>query len=441
MKRVAFLTLGCKVNQYETQAMSELFEKHGYTVVDFHDFADIYVVNTCTVTNLSDKKSKQALRRAKRNNPDSVVAAVGCYSESHSNQACATLDVDIWIGNVGKENIVNLVELFLKNRQKINVVDNNKNYTNSTYELQSLKITKPRSRTRAYLKIQDGCNQFCSYCIIPYVRGPIQSKTPEKVLLEAQNLAVSGFKEIVLTGIHVSSYGKDLGNTSLMEIIHNINDIPSIERIRISSIEPLAINHNFIQTAKTLHKLCPHYHISLQSGCNTTLKRMNRKYTVKQYANIVNLLRNNIPNVSISTDIIVGFPGETEQEFLETYNFLKDINFSFIHVFKFSERKGTSAASMPDKVPAHIKNIRSQQVINLANSSRKMFNEKYVGQVLHVLFEQISSSNHSLIEGLTPNYIRVLLPHQNLQSLNGSIRLVKLLTVSGDHIIGELFTP
>lgn len=403
MKTVAFHTLGCKVNQYETEAMEELFEQNDYSIVSENDIADIYVINTCTVTNLSDRKSRQFIRKAKRLNKDGVVAVVGCYSQVSPDEVEKIDGVDVIIGTSERSRIVELCERAMSSKEKINIVRNIKTYK----EFEKININDIKSKTRAYIKIQDGCNQFCSYCIIPYARGPIRSRACDDIIEETLRLANSGFKEIVLTGIHVASYGKDLKNIPLIDVIKKIGSIDGIKRIRLSSIEPTLIDKEFMKSIVEIGKVCDHFHLSLQSGSNSVLKRMNRKYTREIYKEKVELIRKYMPNAGITTDIIVGFPGETEEEFGETYDFVNEIKFSRIHVFKYSPRKGTPAAKFPDQIDGNVKNDRSDQLIKLGDDLAIKFMERFNNENLGVLYEEINKSITNQYEGYTTNYIRV----------------------------------
>ena len=338
-KKIAFITLGCKVNLYDTEAMAELFTEKGYEVVDFEEYADVYLINTCTVTNLGDKKSRQMIRRAKRINPNSVVVATGCYAQVASEEVAKIEGINIVIGTKNRSEIVETVENYVAE----NGVVNNVSDIMGEKEFEPLQISRLTNRTRAYIKIQEGCNRYCTYCIIPYARGPIRSRKPEEVIEEVKKLAENGFKEVVLTGIHVASYGLDLGNITLADIIEKVHSVNGIERIRFSSMEPLAIDDDFVARMAKLPKVCDHYHLSLQSGCNRTLKRMNRKYNAEQYAEACERLRNAFPNVAITTDIIVGFPDETEEDFKESLAFAKKMKLDKIHTFPYSPKNGHSS--------------------------------------------------------------------------------------------------
>lgn len=429
MKKVAFFTLGCKVNQYETEAMEEMFKKRGYKIAEADEEADIYVINTCTVTNLGDRKSRQFIRRAKKFNKDSIIAAVGCYSQIAPEEVEEIEGVDIVIGTTGRNEIVDLCEKAKLENSKINVVKNIKRYR----EFENLNIEDVKSKTRAYIKIQDGCNQYCSYCIIPYARGPIRSRKVEDILVEANRLSQTNFKEIILTGIHVASYGKDLENISLLDVIEEASKIEGIERIRLSSIEPTLVDEEFMKKAVDIRKMCDHFHLSLQSGSDSILKRMNRKYTADEYKKIVKIIRKYMPDAGITTDIIVGFPGETEEEFKETYDFVKDIGFSRIHVFKYSPRKGTPASEYSNQVHGSIKHARSEKLISLGNELLNSFNERFIGQNMSVLFEEEKDGYY---EGYTTNYIRVRARSQ--VDIQGEILPVNIIGKENDILIGKI---
>lgn len=467
-KTIAIHTLGCKVNQYESEAVSSLLEEAGYEVVDTGEKADIYIINTCTVTGVSARKSRQMIRKARNFNENSIVVVMGCYSQTSPEEVSNIPGVNLIIGTNNRNKIVEYLDAIFetykgndtrtindisradtseqKNRQLSAVTNIMK-----TREFENLRVSNYKERTRAYIKVQEGCTQFCSYCIIPYARGPVRSRDAEEVVEEVTELAKNNFKEVVLTGIHVASYGRDLGNTSLLDLIIKIHEIDGIERIRLSSIEPNIFDDNFIQTAKSLEKLCPHYHISLQSGCDATLKRMNRKYTTGQYEEVVNRLRENIKDVAITTDVMVGFPGETDEEFESTYEFLKRICFAKMHVFKYSKRKGTPAASFPNQVPGEIKDVRSKKLIELSNECSYKFHSIFLGREMSVLFEEDVDSNSyeklklsrldltkKIIEGLTPNYIRVFCNGND--NLKGEIRNVILEEITGEIMIGKVLT-
>ncbi|HHW56226.1 MAG TPA: tRNA (N(6)-L-threonylcarbamoyladenosine(37)-C(2))-methylthiotransferase MtaB [Clostridia bacterium] len=432
-KTVAFFTLGCKVNQYETEVMAELFKKAGYEVVDFDEEADVYVVNTCTVTSRSDMKSRQEIRKAKRNNPDAVVVAVGCYVQVSPEEVFSFPEVDIAIGTKNKVKIVELVEEFIQKNQKLSIVNNI--MTQKEYE--EFGVTAYTERTRAYIKIQDGCNQYCTYCIIPYARGPVRSRDPEKVLEEVKRFADKGYKEIVLTGIHIASYGKDLKNIGLLDIIKMIHQIDSIKRIRLSSIEPTFLTEEFVKEIANLPKMCRHYHVSLQSGCDETLRRMGRRYTTKEYKEIIDRLRKYIKDVAITTDVMVGFPGETEEEFFKTYKFVEEICFSKMHVFKYSRRKGTRAYNFPNQVVNYIKEDRSKKLIELSNRCEHKFMESFIGKNLEVLFEQPVKDMEEYVEGLTDNYLTVAV-RGDIKLFRNEILPVKIKELKDNLLIGEV---
>ena len=432
MKTVAFHTLGCKVNQYETEAMEELFENRGYSIKDISEKADIYVINTCTVTNVSDRKSRQFIRKSKKKNTDAIIAVVGCYSQVSPEEVEEIQDVDIIVGTSERNRIVDLCEEFIENPNRINIVKNIK--TNKEFE--DININEIKSKTRAYIKIQDGCNQFCSYCIIPYARGTIRSRAKENIINEAKRLAKAGFKELVLTGIHLASYGKDLKNEDLLEVIKELTEIDEIERIRLSSVEPSLIDKEFLETAIESKKVCDHFHLSLQSGSDTVLKRMNRKYSSDYFRSRVNLIRKYMPNAGITTDIIVGFPGETEEEFKATYEFVKEIGFSKIHVFKYSKRQGTPAYDYENHLDSNIKNRRSASLIALGDQLAEEFLKKYIGLKLDVLYEEEYNKDNGEFEGYTTNYIRVR--GKAPYDVNGKIITTELLDNNNDILVGRV---
>ena len=412
--KVAFSTLGCRVNQYESEAMAEKFIREGYEVVDFSEIADVYVINTCTVTNMGDKKSRQIISKARRLNNNAIIAVVGCYSQMAPKEVSAIEGVDVVLGTRNKGDVVYYVNK-ARDEQKIQVhvegVLKNKKF-------EDLNIEEYQDKTRAFLKIQDGCNRFCTYCAIPYARGSVCSKEPRKVIDEIKKLASHGFKEVILSGIHTASYGLDLeGNITLIDLIEDIEKIDGIERVRIGSIEPAFFTNEVIEKIKGFKKLCPHFHLSLQSGCNTVLKRMNRRYTAEEYEHIVNVLRENIKDVSISTDVIVGFPGETEEEFNETYEFLKRIKLTKTHIFKYSPRKGTRAAEMKEQIDGKVKEERSKALIALNDINEQGFIEKYINKNVKVLLEQQVKGKENIFEGYTENYIKVELEKpENIKS-------------------------
>ncbi|MCX7903781.1 MAG: tRNA (N(6)-L-threonylcarbamoyladenosine(37)-C(2))-methylthiotransferase MtaB [Caloramator sp.] len=429
MKRVAFYTLGCRVNTYETEAIAETFIKKGYEVVDFDDIADVYVINTCTVTNIGDRKSRQMIRRAKKKNKDAVVVAVGCYVQVAPEEVEKIEDVDIIVGTKDKGKIVELVDEYLKNRRRIKHVEN----VMSIRQFEELEIDEYQDKTRAFLKIQDGCDRFCSYCLIPYARGPVRSRKPENILMEVEKLSKNGYKEVILSGIHVASYGKDLKDVDLIDVIEMISKVEGIERIRIGSVDPTFFNEGVIEKLKYIDKFCHHFHLSLQSGCDETLKRMNRHYTTSEYKKIVDNLRDAFEDVSITTDIIVGFPGETDEEFEMTYKFLREIKLSKMHIFKYSPRKGTKAAEFKDQVSESIKEERSKKLIELDKILEYEFIKKHEGLIMDVLFEEFKEGYNW---GYTKNYIRVGVESQ--KDLSGEIINVKIIESRENKAIGVL---
>ncbi|MCC5910333.1 MAG: tRNA (N(6)-L-threonylcarbamoyladenosine(37)-C(2))-methylthiotransferase MtaB [Clostridiaceae bacterium] len=432
MKKVAFHTLGCKVNQYETQAMTELFEKEGYTVVQDTEIADVYVINTCTVTNIGDKKSRQFIRKVKRNNPDAIIGVVGCYAQTAPEEVLEVEGVNIVIGTNDRNKIVDLVQR-VKINEKINVVDD----IMKVREFEEMSIRDIKEKTRAVLKIQEGCNQYCAYCIIPYARGPIRSRKKTDIIKEVKNLVDSGFKEIVLTGIHVASYGKDLKEEhGLLDVLKEVNAIEGLERIRLSSLEPTLFTENFLDGLSKLEKICQHFHLSLQSGCDKTLKRMNRKYSTETYRQTVKRIRKAYPDVALTTDIIVGFPGETEEDFEKTYGFVEEMTFSSIHVFKFSPRKGTPAAEFKDQVDGKEKHMRSEKLIKLGEKMQEVYNKQFLGKTKDVLFEMQSKEIEGYIEGYTDNYLKVLV--KGAGALEGIIKKVHLNQIQKDYIVGDI---
>lgn len=433
MLKVAFYTLGCKVNQYETEGVLEIFKQKGFKVVRFDDNADIYVINTCTVTNLSDRKSRQIINKAKSTNKDAVIVVMGCYAQTASEEVSKIPGVNLVVGTKDREKIVELIDEYRKNKVQINAVQD----IMTSKEFEELPISAYENRTRAFLKIQEGCSQYCSYCIIPYARGPIRSRKLDEIINEVQKLANNGFKEIVLTGIHIASYGKDIEkDIDLTSVIKLINKVDGIERIRLGSLEPTLINKSFIDVLLQNEKLCPHFHLSLQSGCNETLKRMNRKYTSDEYKTAVDLIRTNYNEASITTDIMVGFPGETENEFMQSYNFAQEICFSKIHVFKYSPRKGTPAAKFSNQVDSKTKEQRSRMLIDLSNKCEKNFFDRFLNTQTDVLFEQRYKNNEKFMEGLTSNYIRVIA--ESNKNLTGVIKKVSLIEARNEYMAGVI---
>ena len=392
-KKAAFLTLGCKVNSYETEAIRGMFEASDYEIVDFKEVAHVYVVNTCTVTNIADRKSRQMLHQAKKRNPDAIIVAVGCYVQAAEEDLIKDSKVDIVVGNNKKAEIVKLVEDYSSQNGNINsmVVD-----IGAEREYEELSLASTMGKTRAFIKIQDGCNRFCSYCIIPYVRGRVRSRNEEDILEEIRKLSHLGFKEVVLTGIHISSYGSDrldkaedlYKHMPLASLIKAISGIQGIERIRLGSLEPSIITEEFVEVISQIEEFCPHFHLSLQSGSNSVLKRMNRKYTREEYEEKVNLLRKYFDKPAFTTDLIVGFPGESQSEFEESLEYVQRIGFSGIHVFKYSKRAGTVAAKMPDQIPEEIKNTRSNILIDLADQMSRDYKTMFLGKIERILVEE-----------------------------------------------------
>ena len=429
-KTVSIFTLGCKVNQYETEAMKEAFQSSGYEVIPFEEPSDVYVINTCTVTHMSDRKSRQMIRRTKKINPEAIVAVVGCYAQAAKEEIEAIEEVDLILGTNGRAHIVEIVEEYRQNRVPMNFVDD----IMAIHEFEELQINNMNERTRAYLKIQEGCNNYCSYCIIPYVRGNIRSRKPENIIAEVYRLAEEGFKEIVLTGIHVASYGKDLKDMNLLEIIKQVHQVEGIQRIRLSSIEPGVITEQFVEEISKLSKVCQHFHLSLQSGSDTVLNRMGRKYTAGEYKQAVKTLRKHLPEVAFTTDIIVGFPGETRQEFDETVKFVEEIGFSHIHIFPFSPRKGTPAATMEDQVSPQIKEDRVKILTTVAKASQNDVLKGYLGKTLTVLIEH--NYNEDIYEGYTNNYIKVRI--KSNEDCTNVFAKVKMISVIDDVIYGEI---
>lgn len=427
MKKAALHNLGCKVNAYETEAMQHLLEEAGYEIVPFTQKADVYVINTCSVTNMADRKSRQMLHKAKKNNPDSIVVAAGCYVQTSEKEVLNDLSVDIVIGNDRKHDLVRLLEEYSLDSVNDTVDDIN----DGKHDFEELFIDQTKEHTRAFIKVQDGCNQFCSYCIIPYARGRVRSRRFENVIAEVERLAANGFKEVVLTGIHLSSYGVDFEEaTGLLELIQAVNAVKGIERIRLGSLEPKIVTEHFASELSKLDKICPHFHLSLQSGCDATLKRMNRKYTTKEYERGCELLRKYFVHPAITTDVIVGFPGETEEEFEQTKAYLEHIHFYEMHIFKYSKRKGTRAAVMPDQIDEQIKAARSEKLIALGHDMSKEFMKFYIGKNEEVLFEEKAViGDKEYFVGYTKEYVKVAKKTaENLENQIVSGRISGMLT-------------
>ena len=439
MERVVkFITLGCKVNQYETNAMTQKFIEKGYKVIEENseEKPDICIINTCTVTNMSDRKSRQMLRRVKEKNEKTVVVAVGCYAQIAKEEILKIPEIDLVLGNNEKVEIVKYVEEYIKEHNRM-VETEDVMQSREFSEFGDITYTE---KTRAVIKIQDGCDRFCSYCIIPYARGRVRSRKPQSIISEITQIAKKGIKEVVITGIHIASYGKDfsfnkdskLENYRLIDLLEEINKIEGIERIRLGSIEPLLITEEFVERLKKLEKICHHFHLSLQSGCDETLKRMNRRYTTEEFINIVKILRNTYKDVNLTTDVIVGFPGETEEEFNKTYEFLKNIKFYKMHIFKYSPRKGTKASVMENQIPGNIKEERSKKLIELSNKNEIEYNSKYIGKEVEVLFEEEKTG---IYKGHTQNYIMVYC--HSKEKLENKIKKVKCTKIEEDHILAE----
>ena len=430
MKKAASFALGCKVNQYESEAIAELFAEKGYEIVGIDEEADVYVINTCTVTNFGDKKSRQLIRKVKRQNENAIVAVVGCYAQTAPKELMEIAGVNLVIGTKDRAQIVEMVEQY----DRANGVENHVSDIMKERVLEPLSIQKLANRTRAYLKIQDGCSQYCSYCIIPYARGPIRSREPQEVVAEVKRLAENGFKEVVLTGIHVASYGKDRRDTSLLDILKQVHEVEGIERIRFSSIEPNVVTEEFAQTMAALPKVCDHFHLSLQSGCDKTLKEMNRKYDTEKYRQAAATLRKYLPKVALTTDIIVGFPGETEEDFRESYAFAEEIGFAKIHVFPYSPKRGTPAAARKDQLLNAVKSERSHTLIQLSDRMAADFLADAVGTDAEVLYER--AVGDGIYEGHTTNYMKV---HGRSEAdLTNRIAKTHITRAEGEMLFGDV---
>ncbi|MBU3839951.1 MAG: tRNA (N(6)-L-threonylcarbamoyladenosine(37)-C(2))-methylthiotransferase MtaB [Candidatus Ruminococcus intestinipullorum] len=415
MKKVALHNLGCKVNAYETQAMQEMLEQAGYDIVPFQEGADIYIINTCTVTNIADRKSRQMLHRARKMNPDAVVVAAGCYVQAQAEKQEIDPCIDVVIGNNRKQDLLAILKAYeQEHSEQKDVID-----INHTNEYETLSLSKTGEHTRAYIKVQDGCNQFCSYCIIPYARGRVRSRKKSDVVEEVTRLAQNGYREVVLTGIHLSSYGIDLeGEESLLTLLEAVHEIEGIQRIRLGSLEPRIITEEFVKKIVNMPKICPHFHLSLQSGCDETLKRMNRRYDSKEFLEKCNLLRKYFENPALTTDVIVGFPGETQEEFEETKAFLENIQFYETHIFKYSKREGTKAAVMEHQIPEQEKARRSAILIELGEKNKKEYEKKFLGKTVEVLVEEKANINGEEVwVGHTKEYMKIALEGDgNLQN-------------------------
>lgn len=428
MKKAALHNLGCKVNAYETEAMQEMLENAGYEIVPFKEGADIYIINTCTVTNIADRKSRQMLHRARKMNPDAIVVAAGCYVQAQDGKE-ADPCIDIVLGNNHKKDLIEILEKYdlkrtagaVEKRQdeKMTCTVAEIEDINKTREYESLHLTKPGDHTRAYIKVQDGCNQFCTYCIIPYARGRVRSREQEDVVNEVKSLAANGYKEIVLTGIHLSSYGIDHdGERHLLDLIRAVHEVDGIERIRLGSLEPGIITEEFADAISGLPKICPHFHLSLQSGCDATLKRMNRRYTSAEYYEKCRILRKFFDNPALTTDVIVGFPGETEEEFQESLAFVDKVDFYETHIFKYSKREGTKAARMEDQIDEQVKAQRSAAMIELGLKKKEAYERSFIGKTVEVLVEEDEVYEGKTVQaGHTKEYIKIALEsEENLKN-------------------------
>lgn len=430
MPKVALMTLGCKVNQYETEVMEGLFKKHGYDIVQFDDYADVYIINTCSVTHLGERKSRQHIRRAVRNNPQAVVAVTGCYAQISPDDVAKIAGVNVIVGTHERQRIVELVEAALHNNKQMNIVKN----VMDVKEFEDTPLFDLQGRTRAFLKIQEGCTNFCTYCIIPYARGPLRSRPLTSIALEAAKLVKAGFKEIVLTGIHMGAYGRDItGSLTIADAVKTVLDIAELKRLRLSSLESIEVSDALIAIMQQDARFCRHLHLPLQAGDNQILHAMNRHYTTDDYKKLVSNIRGQIADVAISADLIVGFPGETDQMFDNALNFVSSINFAKMHIFPYSRRTGTPAADYSGQVPENVKKERTHAMQQLAAKKSVEFNQKFLGRIMEVLFE---SENDFLCDGLTDNYIRVYVKGDN--SLLGGIHSVKLEKIYQDGVWGKL---
>lgn len=416
MKKVALHNLGCKVNAYETEAMQEMLENHGYEIVPFKEGADIYIINTCTVTNMADRKSRQMLHRAKKLNPDAIVVATGCYVQAQEENGNIDECIDIIIGNNKKKDLIDILE----NHTPKSVID-----INHTKEYEEMHLSKTAEHTRAYIKVQDGCNQFCTYCIIPFARGRVRSRAKEDVIREVTDLANNGYQEVVLTGIHLSSYGVDLEGEDLLSLILAVHGVEGIQRIRLGSLEPRIITEEFAKTIAGLPKMCPHFHLSLQSGCDETLRRMNRRYTSEEYYEKCQLLRKYFDNPALTTDVIVGFPGETEEEFEKSRAFVDKVGFYETHIFKYSKRQGTKAAVMENQVPEQVKTLRSNVMLEMDEQKRAKYESGFIGKDVEVLFEEkITKNEECYWVGHTKEYVKIALQtEEDLQNRLANVQI------------------
>lgn len=429
-KKAALHNLGCKVNAYETEAMQQILEEAGYEIVSFNDYADVYVINTCSVTNMADRKSRQMLHRAKKLNPDAIVVGAGCYVQTKEAAALVDEAIDIVIGNNHKNELLAMIEEYEAKQESVTekvvrVADIN----HEKQEYEEMVLSKTAEHTRAFIKVQDGCNQFCTYCIIPFARGRVRSRKAEEVLKEIRHLAETGYKEVVLTGIHLSSYGVDTGD-NLLHLIELVHEVEGIERIRLGSLEPRIVTEEFAKRLSELTKVCPHFHLSLQSGCDSVLARMNRRYDTAEYEEGCRILRKYYEHPAITTDVIVGFPGETEEEFQTTKAYLERIHFYEMHIFQYSKREGTKAAVMDNQVPEPVKKERSNELLALAQKMSKEFREDYLGREVTVLLEEpFVFEGETYMTGYTPTYVKVAVKtEENLANQFVTGTLKKCLT-------------
>jgi MiaB-like protein len=447
-KTIATYTLGCKVNQYETNAVEEIFTQNGYTLTDFDDKSDIYIINTCTVTSMSDRKSRQVIRRAKKNNKDAIVVVMGCYAQNDPDAIIKIEDVNLVLGTKDKNKIFEEVQKISKHDKVVRVTN-----IMDELEFENLSVTSYTKNTRAFVKIQDGCDRYCSYCIIPYTRGRIRSRNISDIVREVQSLSDNGYKEVVLTGIHIASYGKDLkkskdklipiidsqkddfiqADISLIDVIEEVSKIKNIHRVRIGSVEPIIISDDFLKRLAKIEKFCHHFHLSLQSGCDDTLKRMNRRYTTDEYRDAVLKIRQYFDSPAITTDIITGFPGETQEEFEKTYLYLSDINLYEMHIFPFSRRSGTKAYDMKNQIDNDTKHKRSEKLIALANKNKNDFEQNLIGKTFDVLFEQ---KEDEFYHGYTKNYVKIHVKSD--KELSGKLIDVRINALENGILIGEI---
>ena len=433
-KKVALHNLGCKVNAYEVEAMQQLLENAGYETVPFEEGADVYVINTCTVTNIADRKSRQMLHKAKKMNPDAIVVATGCYAQADTEKLKEDTAVDLILGNNQKTQIVEALEEYEKEHAKqVQVIE-----INHTKEYEELSIASTAEHVRAYIKVQDGCNQFCTYCIIPFARGRVRSRKIEEVLREVETLAAKGYKEVVLTGIHLSSYGVDFPKEereSLLSLIQAVSRVEGISRIRLGSLEPRIITEEFLEGIVKTGKVCPHFHLSLQSGCNKTLKNMNRRYSAQEYAEKCELIRKFYPAPALTTDVIVGFPQETEEDFEESYEFVKNIHFYETHIFKYSRRHGTKAASMDGQLTEAAKAQRSDRMLELHEIRAREYEEAMIGKKMELLLEdEIEIDGRSWYVGHSREYVRAVISKTDAHRVNDLVT-VKAVAFVRDHIL------